>query len=164
MLPKTWTTIDHLLISCHQDAQNLNPVLQILKDALPKTAIKLLILNWSDQIDFKLFEVRGAGISLTPQAQGNHLADLIQAMQKRAFAAAIILTKPDQSPYTLAYLCYLAGIPIRVGQSQEFAGGVLSTCITPSPDNISLTEYYLHPLKAVGILEPSFASNQKTLI
>ncbi|MGA3174954.1 MAG: hypothetical protein ABSE25_11075 [Syntrophorhabdales bacterium] len=39
---------------------------------------------------------------------------------------AVIFTSPGRSPYPDAYRCYLAGIPVRVGESCEFGGGVLS--------------------------------------
>lgn len=50
-------------------------------------------------------------------------------LRQQRFAAALILTAPGQSPYTLGYLCYLAGIPIRIGRSQEFGGQVLTHCL-----------------------------------
>ena len=55
-------------------------------------------------------------------------------LRQQQFDAAVILTAPDQSPYTLGYLCYLAGIPIRIGHSHEFGGQVLSHC-SPPPDD-----------------------------
>ncbi|MBE9111579.1 hypothetical protein IQ273_19420 [Nodosilinea sp. LEGE 07298] len=55
-------------------------------------------------------------------------------LRQQQFDAAVILTAPGQSPYTLGYLCYLAGIPIRIGQSCEFGGQVLSHC-SPPPDD-----------------------------
>lgn len=55
-------------------------------------------------------------------------------LRQQQFDAAVIFTAPGQSPYTLGYLCHLAGIPIRIGQSHEFGGQVLSHC-SPPPDN-----------------------------
>ncbi|WP_035994327.1 glycosyltransferase family 9 protein [Leptolyngbya sp. KIOST-1] len=55
-------------------------------------------------------------------------------LRHQQFDAAVILTAPGQSPYTLGYLCYLAGIPIRIGQSHEFGGQVLSHCSPPPGD------------------------------
>ncbi|MFQ4137409.1 glycosyltransferase family 9 protein [Nodosilinea sp. PGN35] len=55
-------------------------------------------------------------------------------LRHQQFDAAVILTAPGQSPYTLGYLCYLAGIPIRIGQSHEFGGQVLSHCSPPPED------------------------------
>lgn len=53
-------------------------------------------------------------------------AKAIAWLRQQNFDAALILTQPGQSPYTLGYLCYLAGIPIRIGQSCEFGGQVLN--------------------------------------
>ncbi|PZV07414.1 MAG: hypothetical protein DCF32_07330 [Leptolyngbya sp.] len=62
----------------------------------------------------------------------------ISWLRQGGFDAAIMLTAPGQSPYTLGYLCYLAGIPIRVGQSGEFGGQVLSHCAPPDQDDDAL--------------------------
>ena len=67
-------------------------------------------------------------------------AQLIPQLRDRRFDAAIILTQSGQSPYAAAYLCYLAGIPIRVGQSCEFGGSVLSH-VLPARDLLSSPIY-----------------------
>jgi hypothetical protein len=67
-------------------------------------------------------------LSPSGDAPANWLGTVDWLRQQR-FAAALILTAPGQSPYTLGYLCYLAGIPIRVGRSQEFGGQVLTHCL-----------------------------------
>lgn len=77
--------------------------------------------------------------------------NLIQILRQKAFQAALIFTQPHQSCYSLAYLCYLAGIPIRVGQSVEFAGGVLSTWIKPIADPVPAADYHLHLLKSCDL-------------
>jgi hypothetical protein len=62
-------------------------------------------------------------------ATNNGSADWERAiawLRQQQCTAAIILTAPGQSPYTLGYLCYLAGIPLRLGNSQEFGGQVLT--------------------------------------
>jgi hypothetical protein len=50
----------------------------------------------------------------------------ISWLRQHQFNASVILNGPDQSPYALGYLCYLAGIPIRLGYSHEFGGQVLT--------------------------------------
>jgi hypothetical protein len=69
----------------------------------------------------------------------------IDWLRQRSFDAVLVLTPPDRSPYAIAYLCYLAGVSIRIGQSCEFGGGVLSTCITPCETN-SIFDSYWHLL------------------
>lgn len=61
-------------------------------------------------------------------------------LRQGGFDAAVILTAPGQSPYTLGYLCYLAGIPIRIGRSSEFGGQVLSHCAPPDQDDNALVD------------------------
>lgn len=68
------------------------------------------------------------------------------------FEAAIVLTVPKQSPYPAAYRCYLAGIPIRVGQSIEFGGGVLSHCVEPIETDDPIV-HHLHLLRSIGLVE-----------
>ena len=51
---------------------------------------------------------------------------LIQTLRARRFDAAIIFTSFAQSPHVAAYACYLAGIPLRLGEPKDFAGAVLS--------------------------------------
>lgn len=72
------------------------------------------------------------------------------------FEAAIVLTAPRQSPYPVAYRCYLAGIPIRIGQSIEFGGGVLSHCISPIETD-DITAHHLHLLRSIGLVEHTFS-------
>ncbi len=52
-------------------------------------------------------------------------------LRQQQFNASVILNGPGQSPYSLGYLCYLAGIPIRLGYSHEFGGQVLSHTSPP---------------------------------
>ena len=58
----------------------------------------------------------------------------IALLQTKEFDAAIIFTSGQRSPYKAAYLCYLAGIPLRISQSYEFGGGILTHCFHP-PDS-----------------------------
>lgn len=55
----------------------------------------------------------------------------IDWLRQQRFDVAVILTAVGQSPYLLGYLCYLAGIPVRIGRSREFGGQVLTHCLSP---------------------------------
>ncbi len=76
---------------------------------------------------------------------------LIEAIRKRAFDAAFVFTSFSQSPYPAAYVCYLAGVPVRVAQSREFGGGVLTTWVAPLPDDAHQVDRNLHLLAGCGI-------------
>lgn len=123
------------LIACNFDRAIASIQLEPILEAVPDSSI--LTRNGTDY----LLDDQGISTQL----------DLIQILRQKAFQAALIFTQPKQSCYSLAYLCYLAGIPIRIGQSVEFAGGVLSTWITPIADPVSPTHYHLHLLKSCDL-------------
>lgn len=154
MLPESWQVVQQLLLLYASPDQNdltaLDPALQVIQQALPTACITLLLVEPGNY--------RYATIStdlsnwLQQTSPTSYERDLIWIERLRAdfYDAAIVFTAPGQSPYSLAYYCYLAGIPLRLGQSQEFGGGVLSHAIQPPVEAVTLTEYYLHLLKSMG--------------
>lgn len=60
-----------------------------------------------------------------PQDPGRELA-AVEALRERNFDAAIIFTSYKQSALPAAYLCYLAGIPVRAAGSFEGPGSLLT--------------------------------------
>ncbi len=108
----------------------LTAALQKLRQSLPDAAITLMTspsgsqagqLPWVDEV--LVYE----GTLFTSNAERE--LTLIETLSRRAFDAAFIFTNDQESPYPLAYICYLAEIPIRLGRSQEFGGSVLSHCV-----------------------------------
>lgn len=79
---------------------------------------------------------------------------LVALLSERAFDAAFIFTSFAQSPHPPAYACYLAGIPVRVGQSKEFGGALLTHWVKPLPDSAHQVERSLHLLRSVGLPAP----------
>lgn len=82
-------------------------------------------------------QVQASDLAQWVSANGDRPINWIKAvnwLRQQQFDAALILTVPGQSPYTLGYLCYLAGIPVRVGRSLEFGGQVLTHCWEPQDD------------------------------
>ncbi len=71
----------------------------------------------------------------------------------RGYDAVVISTSFSQSPWPAAYAAYLAGVPVRVGQSQEFGGSVLSSWVLPGPDDHSAhqVDRGLRMLAAAGV-------------
>jgi ADP-heptose:LPS heptosyltransferase len=53
----------------------------------------------------------------------------------RGYDAVIISTSFSQSPWAAAYAAYLAGVPIRIGQSREFGGSLLTHWVLPAADD-----------------------------
>jgi ADP-heptose:LPS heptosyltransferase len=195
MLPDYWQTVHRLVVICLDDldtVMQLQLALQALRSALPQVDITLLTAHSDDQLlslspwtnqtlmhstdgwkalesDASAFEEVGiTSAKQNPNGFGD-VVKLIRVIRAQQFDAAIIFTSEGRSPHALAYICYLAGVTIRLGQSQEFGGSILSHCVKPPSSNIHLRERHLFLLKAVGFeleeltdsrnLEPCKVSN-----
>ncbi len=112
-------------LGSQQDVMLTIAALQKLRDLFKNAVITLMSQEKQDEnipwVD-NILVYKNANSFKNPEYE---LA-LITKLREYAFDAAVIFTNPRESPYALAYICYLAGIPIRIGQSQEFGGGVLS--------------------------------------
>lgn len=167
MHSETWQTVQHLLIwrLGNEAIDALEPALCALRQNLPTVQMTLLtVISQSacSSLD-KLYQLQFT--SLNPSTDKVihaqtflSLQDIIETLRLSFFDAAIIFTASFQSPYAAGYLCYLAGIPIRIGQSREFGGGVLSYGVTPPLDLVSEANYHLHLLEAIG-----FSNDQKAV-
>jgi ADP-heptose:LPS heptosyltransferase len=69
----------------------------------------------------------------------------------RGYDAVVVFTSFAQSPWPVAYAAYLAGVPVRVGVSKEFGGGVLSHRLVAPPDEQHQSDRALALLAAVGV-------------
>ena len=114
-----WSAVTRLLVVVLGEAA-IPAIAAMMGEALPHAEVKVLSAQSHESSGQALWHYDGdryRSSALIPRIQG---AD-----------AAIILTAPGQSPYAAGYLCYLADIPIRMGQSCEFGGGVLSHGLPP---------------------------------
>lgn len=100
------------------------PILENVRQTLPHAAIALMTCHqqelplWVDDV------INYEPNFSDPQSE----IAVIEQLKSKNFEAAIIFSSP-QTPYCVAYMCYLAGIPIRVARSPEFGGSVLSHCL-----------------------------------
>ncbi len=141
------------------DVVMLSPALRALKAFAPRAHLTLMaspagsqvapLLPWVDEV-------------ITLSAVWQNIADdgtidaekelaLIAELKTRRFDAAFLFTSFSQSPYPPAFTCYMAGIPIRVGQSKEFGGVLLTHWVRPMVDSQYQVERNLHLLREVGI-------------
>ncbi len=136
--------VRHLLAVCLQDTdslQALGPALRLLRHTLPDTRLALLAPGSAGlalalpEVDETLDYPRG-------QDAGKVLA-LISEVRQRSFDAALVFTTAGCSPYLGAYVCYLAGVPLRLGQSSEFGGAVLSHRFPADPGSGPARAQYL---------------------
>jgi ADP-heptose:LPS heptosyltransferase len=147
MLCESWQAVRHLLLCFFDPAEGMDcchSSLLILRQVLPEAQMVLLTA------DFKRRFLQVSGTTFNWEEPISQTPKVIARLRQHAFDAAIFFTQPSQSPHSLAYLCYLAGVPIRLGQSKEFAGGVLSHVVIPPADPVSLEEYHLHLLRSSG--------------
>lgn len=75
----------------------------------------------------------------------------VQRLESGGFDATIIFTSFSQTPYPLGYAAYLAGIPVRVGESGEFGGSTLSHPVGPFSPDLHQAERALAHVRAVGV-------------
>ena len=116
------------------DVIMLGPALRAIKEMSPGARITLLasmggasaapLLPWIDAvIPWRTLWQDLGHLDFDPARERR----LIDTLAARHFDAAICFTSFSQSPQSPGYVCYLAGIPLRAGESKEFGGGVLTT-------------------------------------
>jgi ADP-heptose:LPS heptosyltransferase len=120
---------------------------QITLLASPAGAMAAALLPWLDSVLVWRSIWQDLGKLPFDPAREN---DLIQLIAERSFDAAVIFTSFSQTPHVAAYVCYLAGIPLRAGESKEFGGGTLSTELRGTPDATHQVDRNLHLVQALG--------------
>jgi ADP-heptose:LPS heptosyltransferase len=141
------------------DVVMLGPALRALADAIPGAEISLLaspagsqvapMLPWIDEVipHKAIWQDTSGASALDPSKE----QELIENLRQKDFQAAVIFTSFSQSPHPPAYICYLAGIPVRIGESKEFGGNVLSTWVRSPGDDLHQAERNLFLLESVGV-------------
>lgn len=141
------------------DVIMLAPALRALRAYFPQAQITLMaspagsqaapMLPWIDEVFTwrALWQDVSGDLEQDPQRE----KELVDYLQQQHFEAAFIFTSFSQSPYPPGMTCYLAGIPVRVGHSKEFGGGVLNLTAPPPDDCGHQVERNLALLKLAGI-------------
>lgn len=140
------------------DVVMLGPALRSMKQALPQAEITLMVspagslvgpmLPWVDDVMSwrAIWQDVSAELPLDPMRE----LKLAAILRRGHFDVAFIFTSFTQSPYPPAYACYLAGIPIRVGHSNEFGGSLLTHWTKPPPVEGHQVERNLALVEAAG--------------
>lgn len=148
------------------DVLMLGPAVRAVKETSPHAHITLLaspagatavpLLPWIDDVLVwrPIWQDVGGRMALNPSRE----RELIALLAERNFDAALIFTSFSQTPHTPGYVCYLAGIPLRVGESNEFAGSTLSTQLQGAPTEMHQVERNLRLVEYLG-----FVARDRTL-
>jgi ADP-heptose:LPS heptosyltransferase len=139
------------------DIVMLGPALRAIKTSSPECQITLLaspagakaapLLPWIDSV--LVWRSIWQDLGQLPFDPGRE-NELIQLIAEGSFDAAVIFTSFSQTPHVAGYVCYLAGIPLRAGESKEFGGGTLSTELRDTPDAAHQVDRNLHLVHALG--------------
>ncbi len=76
---------------------------------------------------------------------------MIEAMKSGGYDGAVVLTSFKQTPHPAGYACYLAGIPLRLGESKEWGGGVLTDELPAAPDGLHQAARSLRLVEHAGL-------------
>lgn len=141
------------------DVVMLGPALRALAEALPGARLTLMaspagsraapLLPWIDDVLVHRAAWQDASGRL-PQSPRRERA-MVDRLRRGRFDAAFVFTSFSQTPFAPAFACYLAGIPVRVGQSRDFGGSLLSHQVPPPPEDHHQAERNLWLLEAVGV-------------
>ena len=139
------------------DAIMLGPALRAVKATSPDARITLLctpagaaaaaLLPWVD--DLIVWQPIWQDLGQPPLDPAREL-DLVNLLATRRFDAALIFTSFSQTPHVPGYVCYLAGIPLRAGESKEFGGATLTTELRGAPDDLHQVERNLRLVEELG--------------
>lgn len=160
-VPDDWKQVRRVLavrLDNLGDVVMTGPALRTLRHALPDAEITLMVTPLGSRIATLLPWVDRLLVHrpVWQDAAGTMLFDpareqgLVRDIRAGCYDAAVIFTSFSQSPYPPAYVCYLAGAPIRLGQSKEFGGSILSHWVRPLPDDTHQVDRNLHLLKSSG--------------
>lgn len=151
MLPEPWQRVQHLVLICPGLEAEMLPPIAAIQQIFPRATVSVLVPPGVIPDLPGLWDVVHHSLLTEKKISPSQIRELVGWFHDRRFDAAILFTPPHQSPYPLAYLCYLAGIPLRLGQSPEFGGGVLSPWVR-SEAPLEPTEHYRFLLASAGLM------------
>jgi ADP-heptose:LPS heptosyltransferase len=142
------------------DVVMTGPALRAIKECLPDAHLALMaspggskaatLLPWVDEVlPWRvLWQDLGGRLAFDPGRE----REMIETLRKGRYDAAVVFTSFKQTPHPAGYACYLAGIPLRLGESKEWGGGVLTDEVPPAPDELHQAERNLRLVEHVGFV------------
>jgi ADP-heptose:LPS heptosyltransferase len=149
------------------DVVMLGPALRTVKETSPQAHLTLLaspagsnavpLLPWIDDVITwrpvwqDVGTLSGGQVRRMP-FDPERERELISMLAERKFDAALIFTSFSQTPHVPGYVCYLAGIALRAGESKEFGGSTLTTELRGAPDELHQVERNLRLVEHLGFV------------
>lgn len=142
------------------DVIMLGPALRAVKETSPQVRVTLLaspggataapLLPWIDDVIVwrAIWQDVGGRMPFAPERE----RELITMLAERQFDAALVFSSFSQTPHAPGYVCYLAGIPLRAGESREFGGSTLSTELQGAPTEMHQVERNLRLVEQLGFV------------
>ncbi len=132
-----------------------SPALRSIKAHLPQAKVTLMaspggsiaasLLPWVDEVlTWRVLWQDLGRLTFDPAREWK----LVETL--REFDAVIIFTSFSQSPHPAAFVSCLAGIPLRLGESKETGGTMLTHEIPAAPDELHQVERNLRLIESVG--------------
>ncbi|MCB2226308.1 MAG: lipopolysaccharide heptosyltransferase II [Desulfarculaceae bacterium] len=134
------------------DAVMTLPALAALHEACPQAEIEVLARPWASAV-----YAAAPGVSRVlaydksgPHAGAGGLLRLAGELRARRYDWAVLF----QNAFEAALLAWLARIPVRLGYARDGRGMLLTHAVKLSPElrRVHETSYYLHILRAAGLL------------
>ncbi|KAF3890867.1 glycosyltransferase family 9 protein [Tolypothrix bouteillei VB521301] len=134
-----------------------SPALRAIKENLPQCHLTLMaspggalavdLLPWVDEVlPWRVLWQDLGKLDFDPEREW----ELVKKLQNGKFDAAIIFTSFSQSPHPAGFLCYLASIPSRIGESKEVGNGVLTLEVPSISDEVHQVERNLRLIEQAG--------------
>lgn len=140
------------------DVIMLGPALRAVKETSPHARLTLLaspagttaapLLPWVDNVITWRASWQDVGGRVPFDSARER--ELIDLLAQQNFDAALVFTSFSQTPHVPGYVCYLAGIPLRAGESKEFGGNTLTTTLSGTPDDLHQVERNLRLVEHLG--------------
>lgn len=135
------------------------PAIHALRRALPRTRITLFASSIGAQLaglnpdidDILIYAAPWMDPERTLAHDPSREASTIAEIRRRGYDGAIIFTSYHQSSLPAAYLCYLAGVPLRHAASVDGPGSLLTSRHRPPPRAMHEVERGLDLVGGLGI-------------
>jgi ADP-heptose:LPS heptosyltransferase len=160
LLNEQWQAVRNLLVMRLDnigDVLMMSPVVRSLKENLPQAKVTFMaspggaqaaeLLPWVDEVlPWRVLWQDLGRLEFNPDREW----ELIATLRDRQFDAVVILTSFNQSPYPPGFICFLAEIPLRLGESKEW-GGVLTHVVSAASDKTHQVERNLRLIESIGM-------------